>query len=191
MANGPIIDILPVLTPKIIARLWSRIDKRGPDECWPWRGSVINGYGVMSIGLKGSGKTLNLLAHRVTKTLQLCRAITPVLRHSCHNPPCCNPAHLLEGTHADNHADSVAAGRQNPEHIGTVNAGRYGVRASASKYTEAQRHRAIGLWRAGTTRHEIARLVGCHRETISRWLYDAFPIALRMPASSKRMRKAQ
>lgn len=34
-----------------------------------------------------------------------------VTRHTCDNPPCCNPAHLIEGTQAQNLADMVARGR--------------------------------------------------------------------------------
>jgi len=33
-----------------------------------------------------------------------------VVRHSCNNPPCVEPTHLLIGTHKDNHNDSVKAG---------------------------------------------------------------------------------
>lgn len=34
-----------------------------------------------------------------------------VVRHTCDNPACCNPAHLIRGTVADNVADRVARGR--------------------------------------------------------------------------------
>lgn len=35
-----------------------------------------------------------------------------LVRHSCHNKPCCNPHHLDVGTHQDNMDDMVRAGRQ-------------------------------------------------------------------------------
>ena len=43
------------------------------------------------------------LAHRVAYMLAG-DVILPgeVIMHSCDNPPCCNPAHLSAGTHADN-----------------------------------------------------------------------------------------
>jgi hypothetical protein len=55
----------------------------------------------------------NVKAHRMA--LQLADGIrrdpAEKVRHSCDNPPCCNPAHLLPGTQADNVADMVQRGR--------------------------------------------------------------------------------
>lgn len=36
-----------------------------------------------------------------------------VVRHTCDNPGCCNPDHLLLGTHADNVSDKYERGRAN------------------------------------------------------------------------------
>jgi hypothetical protein len=51
-------------------------------------------------------------AHHVAFKLKHGRWPIPALRHTCDNPPCCNDAHLIEGTQAENMADKVARGRQ-------------------------------------------------------------------------------
>jgi hypothetical protein len=39
------------------------------------------------------------------------------VRHTCDNPPCCNPAHLLLGTQADNCRDMVVRRRSGVEKL--------------------------------------------------------------------------
>lgn len=65
-----------------------------------------DGYGK----LKVDGKDLR--AHVVALQLHLGRELLPGMYalHTCHNPPCCNPDHLYEGTHEDNMRDMVEAG---------------------------------------------------------------------------------
>lgn len=41
------------LDEKTLARFWSKVDKRGPDECWEWRGKFTNhGSATLSVGGK-------------------------------------------------------------------------------------------------------------------------------------------
>lgn len=97
-------------------RLWEKVQVRKPDECWPWLGYRNDqGYGRVWIGGRG------YYAHRVIFQLSnpnMIRKSAPkekdsdqFLRHSCDNPSCCNPSHLLIGTHTDNMRDKVKRGR--------------------------------------------------------------------------------
>lgn len=86
------------------------VDKRGPDECWPWTKSVDrDGYGM--IGRRENGRTVMHKAHVVAFELEHGGPATANVLHKCNNPPCCNPAHLYEGSHSDNRRDCVDAGR--------------------------------------------------------------------------------
>ena len=100
-------------TPEV---LWSKVNKRGEDECWEWKGfKNHDGYGRTWINDKG------YYAHRVIYSLAYPNIINlnaPIsindsgfLLHTCDNPSCCNPKHLWVGTHADNMADKVSKGR--------------------------------------------------------------------------------
>lgn len=88
----------------------SKVDRRGPDECWPWQGSLKTGrYGQFKI----NGET-----HQPSRFGWELRfgPIPPgmCVCHSCDNPPCQNPAHWFLGTHQDNMADMMAKGRHRP-----------------------------------------------------------------------------
>ena len=91
-----------------ITRFWSLVDKRGPDECWPWLGTGGHlGHGHFTV----SGR--NVGAHRFA--YELAHGTVPdglFICHHCDNPSCCNPAHLFAGTITDNHRDMVSKGRQ-------------------------------------------------------------------------------
>lgn len=93
---------------------WDRVDRSGgADACWPWLGCRNPlGYGVVRTSSFGE-RTRNYLAHHMALCLVLKRPLRPGYDgcHRCDNPPCCNPAHLWEGTHKENMQDAARKGR--------------------------------------------------------------------------------
>lgn len=85
-------------------RFWKKVDKSG--DCWEWTAAKdTGGYGQFRF----NGK--NVKAHRVS--FFLAHGTMPnVCRHTCDNPSCVNPEHLLDGSHADNINDAHTRNRR-------------------------------------------------------------------------------
>lgn len=143
-------------------RLWEKIDKRGPDDCWEWTACKVNGYGRIQLGRKC------LKAHRVVYFLATGKdpAGSSVL-HSCDNPPCCNPKHLSLGTDRDNMDHRRQRGR-NALFSGENNGGAKLTRA----LVQSLREKYSLLWRGpkgGIRPGAMAALVeeaGVHHSTL-------------------------
>lgn len=91
-------------------RFWAKVDRRGPDDCWPWGGTITqDGYGAIARGKKIHA------AHRLS--YQLGGGTIPpgaVVDHRCHDPQecaggvtcphrsCMNPNHLRVLTNEEN-----------------------------------------------------------------------------------------
>ena len=76
--------------------------------CHMWNGRLTaSGYGVL-------GDAHKTRAHRLAWEIANGTSVPEglVIRHSCDNPPCCNPDHLDVGTDADNARDAIQRGRR-------------------------------------------------------------------------------
>ena len=99
--------IHPVLresfSPAQQALFWSLVDKKGPNECWPWKGVVYQGYGRwFKIGQQW-------VAHRVAFALEYGECpggltVDHVKVRGCEGGLCCNPAHMEPVTQSVNSA---------------------------------------------------------------------------------------
>lgn len=137
-------------------RFWSRVDQSGgPDACWPFMGycDPRSGYGCV-----GRGRAIKK-AHRVAYALANGGIDESLdVLHSCDNPPCCNPDHLSQGTHADNMRDMVQRDRQNRPK------GERNGRAVLSDEIVCRIRRKPWAWGSQT---QLARELGIDQTTIS------------------------
>lgn len=114
------LEVLSDPTAKAIleCRFWPKVDVCGPDKCWTWIAKAKHpfGYGRMT-----AGRGRHLKAHQVAFALYYGRIADGLIRHTCDNPSCCNPRHLIEGTSADNTADCIKRRRKKnpPVHLGS------------------------------------------------------------------------
>ncbi len=101
-----------LLTPKQLCRFWYFANKRGPDDCWIWDGTIRK--------RSGSNKNIcyghffvdgtNYLAHRISYGIH--KEVTRLcILHECDNSMCVNPNHLEAGTRDKNNKDRVLRGR--------------------------------------------------------------------------------
>lgn len=72
---------------------------------WPL-GRYAQGYGMVDV--RGRKRKAHVLAYEIfTGPVPSGK----IVRHTCDNPPCFNPAHLITGTRLDNSVDMVIRGR--------------------------------------------------------------------------------
>lgn len=90
-----------------IQRFWSRVDIKGPDDCWDYTGPKDrDGYGRFhAFGNARAAHGIALMIHTGKHWGKLCTC------HTCDRPICANPRHLFLGTTGDNNRDRTAKGR--------------------------------------------------------------------------------
>lgn len=84
-----------------------RIQQGSEDECWPWLGGLVMGYGAGTFHKRRYKVSRWMLARKLGRELEPGENAL----HRCDNPKCCNPAHLFPGTLADNNRDKMEKGR--------------------------------------------------------------------------------
>ena len=86
-------------------RFWSKVDIKGDNECWNYKG-VIDKSGYGRFGSKKPNTS-----HRRAFLYHYGYLPTMVLHH-CDNRICCNPKHLYEGDSKKNMIDMSSRKRQ-------------------------------------------------------------------------------
>jgi HNH endonuclease len=133
-------------------RFWSKVDKSaGPDGCWIWTASTVNGYGRLD----------HILAHRYSYEQNI-RPVPEGLEvlHSCDNPGCVNPRHLWVGTHQDNMTDRNMKGRSSAP---------VGEQHGSHKLTEEEVRAIRRIAESGIcTQQYLANMFGVSDQTIHR-----------------------
>jgi len=141
-------------TEQQIARFWTHVRKRGPDECWNWQASIINGgYGQVQL----ANPRRMVLAHRLAYAAAYGEVPSgKQVHHRCDNRRCCNPAHLWVGTQHDNIADAIAKGRYKA-------AGEHNPKAKIGPDEVRQIRKLAGA----SSQREIAERFGVSQQNVS------------------------
>lgn len=135
-------------------RYASQIMPEPNSGCWLWIGSrTSSGYGNIRIGDR------NTYAHRLAYEAAngTGSAAGSVIRHKCDTPCCCNPDHLVSGTHKDNSRDAWSRGRMRPT---------FGERSGRAVLSDADVVAARDLARSGHPLNFIANKYSASRNTI-------------------------
>lgn len=92
-----------------------------------------------------------------------------VVMHTCDNPRCVNPAHLMRGTQADNMQDCVDKGRHVSGLVGVRHTNYHsGETNSNAKLTWEIVREMRSLWSQGGKQTHIAKRFGVRQTDVSR-----------------------
>jgi hypothetical protein len=141
-----------------VRRFWSKVDTRGPDECWLWMGTLhpTLGYGRFTSAGVTDG------AHRWAYRLSEGAIPSGVyVCHRCDNRGCCNPRHLFLGSCSDNLRDMHAKGRATAKRA-------TGTAHHSAKLTPDLVQRLRGEYAEGGVRQkDLAARYGINQATVS------------------------
>lgn len=127
-------------------------------ECIVGRGR-INDRGYCVIWHEGKASREHRVAFALANGLSMADIRGVEIRHSCDNPRCVNPKHLLPGTHTDNMRDMIERGR----HV-TIR----GSEHKLAKLDEAAVRRIRDRVSQGEKRAQLAREFGVDPALIAR-----------------------
>jgi hypothetical protein len=150
LAVGSHIPVLPYFEgpegPKREKRFWEKVAIGSASECWDWQASsASSGYGRFKVA-----SYVTLHANRVAWALENQREPGElIIRHACDRPACCNPAHLLIGTVAENNNDKLERGRFRP-------GDQRGIKNPMARLSEGDVIAIVGLIRRGHNNTQIS-----------------------------------
>jgi hypothetical protein len=105
----------PNLSESFLDRFWSKVEIKGPNDCWEWKGIISRGYGKIS--LKKSEREGLSKRNRQFKASRLSYFIANgpypehrFILHKCDNKLCVNPNHLELGNNKKNIQDAYDRG---------------------------------------------------------------------------------
>lgn len=149
----------------VIDKFWERVRITKPDECWIWQGGLNSKKQGFDYGLFWIPKVGKYLAHRLAVSFELGYEVrSEDVRHSCDNPPCCNPNHLIPGSHKENMEDRKTRDRA----VFEKGEDRYNAKLNDDLVRWIRRIHRLHLKYKKYTKAEIARTCGVHQTLIKR-----------------------
>lgn len=149
-----------VKRPTLKERLESKIKVNEETGCWEWQALLHPcGYGrlrVNGIDCQAHRLSYELYKKKIPERMFVC--------HHCDVRRCINPDHLFLGTAADNTQDMVRKGRQGK-----------GEKQPNFKLNDLVKTKIISFKSQGLSQRKIAKIVGVHQCTVSRFLLGRYP----------------
>lgn len=129
--------------------------KMAENGCWSWIGAKLPaGYGIIKIPNCRKFEYAHRLSWRIFRG-EIPEGL--YVLHTCDNPNCVNPEHLMLGNQKENSRQMVARDR----HL-------YGERNTESKLTEHIVENIHRMYSKGYAQSRIAIIYGIHQMTVSK-----------------------